>query len=124
MQVLEAAEVAAGDDQVHALGVLDVEVAHRAARAVDDPEADLLGGAAPQLGVLDDQSHAVGGDRQAAHGHGGGHAAVLLGGRVAARSRRAAHGAGERAGAEQGGQDRGEAGELRERAHTTTAAVT
>ena len=41
MQVLEAREVAADDDQVHAPLVLDVEVAHGLAALVDDPEAEL-----------------------------------------------------------------------------------
>ena len=36
VQVLEAGHVAAHDDEVHALGVLDVEVAHGPAAAVDD----------------------------------------------------------------------------------------
>ena len=41
VQVLEAGHVAAHDDEVHALGVLDVEVAHGPAAAVDDPEGEL-----------------------------------------------------------------------------------
>ena len=43
MQVLEAGEVAAGEDQVHALLVRDVEVADGGAVLVDDPEAQGLG---------------------------------------------------------------------------------
>ena len=41
VQVLEAGHVAAHDDEVHALGVLDVEVAHGLPAAVDDPEREL-----------------------------------------------------------------------------------
>ncbi len=40
VQVLEAGHVAAHDDQVHALGVLDVEVADGRAAAIDDPEGE------------------------------------------------------------------------------------
>ena len=40
VQVLEAGHVAPHDDEVHALGVLDVEVAHGPAAAVDDPEGE------------------------------------------------------------------------------------
>ena len=50
MQVLEAGEVAARDDQVHALLVLDVEVADGLAASVDDAKAQLLSAAALELG--------------------------------------------------------------------------
>ena len=66
MQVLEAGEVAAGEDQVHALLVLDVEVADGLAALVDDAEAQLLGAAAAQLGLLDDDAQVAGGDAEAA----------------------------------------------------------
>ena len=85
MQVLEAGEVAAGEDQVHALLVRDVEVADRAAVLVDDPEAQGLGAAAPQLGLLDDDLQVVGGDGEPADGVGrvggvgGGHVVLRLG---------------------------------------------
>ena len=68
MQVLEARQVAAGDDQVHALLVLDVEVAHAGAGLVDDPEREPLGTATAQLGILDHDAQAVLGHRQAPHG--------------------------------------------------------
>ena len=100
VQVLEAGQVAPGEDQVHALLVLDVEVAHGLAARVVDPEAQRRFAAAAQLGVVDDDAQAVGGDREAAHGVGGvcgGHLGVLLrgvfaglGSDRAARDRRAA----------------------------------
>ena len=67
VQVLEAGHVAAHDDEVHALGVLDVEVAHGLAAAVDDPEGELerlalRGGAAGEL-----ERQALLADGQAAH---------------------------------------------------------
>jgi hypothetical protein len=65
VQVLEGRQVAAGDDQVHALRVPDVEVAHRAAAGVDDPEAQPLGRAPAHVGILDDEAQAVLGDGQA-----------------------------------------------------------
>ncbi len=86
VQVLEAREVAAGEDQVHALLVRDVEVADRPAVLVDDPEAQGLGAAAPQLGLVDDELQVVGGDAEPADGVGrvggvgGGHVVLRLGG--------------------------------------------
>ena len=52
---------------MHALGVLDVEVAHGRAALVDDPEREPLGAAAAQLRVLDDDAQAVRGAREPAH---------------------------------------------------------
>ncbi len=46
VKVLEARQVAPGDDEVHALVVLDVEVAHGVAGVVDDAETHLLPAAA------------------------------------------------------------------------------
>jgi len=68
VQVLEAREIAPGDDQVHPLRVLDVEVANGPAALVDDAEADLLGAAAGEVGVVDDDTQPVVGDREPAHG--------------------------------------------------------
>ncbi|MEJ7787260.1 MAG: hypothetical protein WKF96_20860 [Solirubrobacteraceae bacterium] len=79
MQVLEAGQVTPGDDQVQALSVLDVEVAHGLTAAIHNPEAQILAAAAAQLGILDHQAQAVLGDRQAADRMGS-----LLGGAVAA----------------------------------------
>ena len=59
VQVLEAGQVAADDDEVHPLLVLDVEVAHGPATVVDDPEAHGLRPAREQRGILDDQAQAV-----------------------------------------------------------------
>ena len=80
VEVLEAGEVAAGEDQVHALLVLDVEVADGVPVLPDDVEAQRLGTAAPQLGLLDDDAQLVVGDAEAAHGVGlgGGHVPALL----------------------------------------------
>jgi hypothetical protein len=151
VQVLEAGQVAAGDDQVHALLVLDVEVADGVAAVVHDAEAQLLGAAATQLRIVDDDAQAVLGDRQAADRMrglligvaaglalgvgGGGHVVLLVGGAMGAlglggragvrRARLVAIGidrtAGQRAAAEQDGERRGEAGELGRRAHETTS---
>ena len=65
MQVLEAGQVAAGDDQVHALLVRDVEVAHGLAVVVDDPERERLLAAAAQLGLRDRDAQAAVGDGEA-----------------------------------------------------------
>src|SRR4051794_2147090 len=66
MEVLEARQVAAGEDHVHALGVLDVEVAHGVPAIVDDPEGERLVAAAAQLRVLDDEAEPVAGTGEAA----------------------------------------------------------
>jgi hypothetical protein len=60
VQVLEAGQVAPHDDHVHALGVLDVEVAHGLAVA-GDPERQRL---PPEL-----ERVAAVADREAANGH-------------------------------------------------------
>ena len=67
VQVLEAGQVAAGEDQVHALLVRDVEVAHGRAVVLDDPERERLLAAAAQLGLLDRDAQAAVGDREAVH---------------------------------------------------------
>jgi hypothetical protein len=59
VQVLKAGQVSPDDDQVHALGVLDLEVAHGVAGLADDAEAQVLGYAACQLGVVDDKAQAA-----------------------------------------------------------------
>ena len=53
MEVLEAGEVAADDDQVHAALVLDVVVAHGLAALVEHAEGEALLAAAAQLGRED-----------------------------------------------------------------------
>ena len=91
VQVLEAGQVAAGDDQVHALRVLDVEVAHRLAALVDDPEGEPLGRPRRSSGsstTTRRPSSATAsprtGSRGGVLGLAGGHLGVLLGfGRVA-----------------------------------------
>jgi hypothetical protein len=62
VQVLEAGEIAAGEDQVHPLGVEDVEAAHRVAIGVDDPEPQRCRDTERQLAIYDDQPQAVVGD--------------------------------------------------------------
>jgi hypothetical protein len=52
---------------VHSPLVLDVEVAHGATALVDDREAQPLGPAAPQLGLIHDDTKAVIGHRQASN---------------------------------------------------------
>jgi hypothetical protein len=129
VQVLEAGQVAPGDDQVHALRVLHVEVADGPATAVDDAEAQRLGAVAAQLGGVDDQAQAVLGDRQAAHRIGGPVAGARL--RCAGALRTVGGGglvalgideaAGQRARAEQQREHRGEAGEPGGDGHAVTA---
>ena len=53
MEVLEAGEVTADDDQVHAALVLDVVVAHGLAALVEDAEGEALLAAAAELGRED-----------------------------------------------------------------------
>ena len=67
VQVLEAGHVAAHDDEVHALGVLDVEVAHGLAVAVDDPEGQLERLALRRGIASEFEREALLADRQAAH---------------------------------------------------------
>ena len=67
MQVLEAGHVAAHDDEVHALGVLDVEVAHGLAAAVDDPEGQLERLALRRGAASELEREALLADREAAH---------------------------------------------------------
>ena len=76
MQVLEAGQVAPGEDQVHALLVLDVEVADRGPVLVDDAEAQRLVAAARQLGPVDDEPQPALGDAEAADRVGGGGVAL------------------------------------------------
>jgi hypothetical protein len=66
MKVLEAREVAAGEDQVHALLVRDVEVAHRPAAGVHDAEREAFARASPQVRVVHDDAQAVLGHRESA----------------------------------------------------------
>ena len=77
MQVLEAAPVAPDDDQVHALLVGDLEVAHRAVRPVDgETQRGRLAARKGRRGEREPQ--AVLGDREAADRVGGGHLAMLV----------------------------------------------
>ena len=82
MQVLEAAAVAAHHDQVHALLVLDLEVADRPAAGASDAEAQLADATALELGGVERERQAVVGHSEAADGVRGGLAGVaaLLGG--------------------------------------------
>jgi hypothetical protein len=66
VEVLEGVEVAPGDDEVHPLLVLDLEVLDGAAAAVDDAVRQALRAPAAQLGVVDDEAGTVLGDGQAA----------------------------------------------------------
>ena len=118
VEVLEAGQIAPGDDQVHALLVRDVEVAHRAAVRAGDPEAQRLGAAAVELRVGDDDPHAVLSDGEAANLVGRvGHVGVLpwLAGRRGPEG-----GAGEGADAEEDGEHGDEARDLRGRAHAAS----
>ena len=65
--MLKAREIAPDDDHVHALGVLDDEVAHRLAAVVDDTKADLLVVRAAQLRGGYHEAQTVVGDREAAY---------------------------------------------------------
>jgi hypothetical protein len=55
VQVLIAGEVAAYDDQVQALAVLEREVADRRATGLDDPEGVGVGSVGWQRGPIGDQ---------------------------------------------------------------------
>ena len=139
VQVLEAATVAADDDQVHALLVRDLEVAHRAAR-VADGEAQRGRGAARERGGGEREAQAVLGDGEAADRVGGSWPAIAaspdrarprrrrrharafvraaLRGALAVRPDRLAGGDGD---AEHQREQRGEARELQWGAHAATA---
>ena len=67
VQVLEAGHVAAHDDEVHALGVLDVEVAHGLSAAVDDPEGQLERLALRRGPARELERESLLADREAAH---------------------------------------------------------
>ena len=100
---------------MHALLVLDVEVADGLAVVVDDAEAQRLRAAAAQLGVVHDQAQAVLGDREAAdraRGLVGGRVHVSCGGRLVVAGLGADRGARERGSAEDDGEDGEEGGEL------------
>ena len=124
VQMLEAGEVAAGEDQVHALLVLDVEVADRAAAVVGDAEAERLGAAAAQLAARDDEPEPVLRDREAADRVGRGLVGALLGhvpGRLAGLRRGAAgldRAACQRRGGEGDDEEGHEGGETDGRVHT------
>ncbi len=117
VQVLKAGQVAAGDDEVHPLLVLDVEVAHRPATVVDDPEADRHPSGPAQRGILEDEAQAVFGHPQPAHGMLGAGLVMRVrgGGRVIAF--RADRGTRERAAGEQHRQHAGECREPRRGFH-------
>ena len=123
MQVLEAGHVAAHDDEVHALGVLDVEVAHGLPAAVGDPERQLEAPARLRGPPRELEREAVVADRQAAHRHRRrghpAHVGGLLGRRAPGMDVEPA--ARERGAGEHQRQHDGEAGELRERVHAATA---
>jgi hypothetical protein len=94
VQVLEAGRVAPHQDQVHALLVLDLEVAHGVALLVDDPVAQALLAAALEIGGVDDEPQPVLGDRESADVVAGACVLVRLGGvaaAVAVRCRGGAH---------------------------------
>ena len=122
--MLEAGQVAAHDDDVHALGVLDVEVAHGPAVAAGDAEAELeaLAPGRGRAGELERQApvaHREAADRLhdgrflAVPGHGR-RGVGLAGVDVDAA-------AGERGAAEREHEQGGEPGELRGGAHADTA---
>jgi hypothetical protein len=118
VQVLEAREVAPGDDQVHAPLVLEVELAHGLAVLADDAERERRRHAAPQLRLLDDEPEPSVRHRQAANRLGGRRFAGVRGvlGVAARRSvaarLRADQLAGDPAAGEQHGQHGGERSEL------------
>ena len=91
VQVLEALGVAADDDQVHALVLLHLEVAHGAALAVEDPEAQRCPLATGQLRAVEGEREAVRADREAGNrlrARGSGAVTALLGHAVHRHSRR------------------------------------
>ena len=132
MQVLEAGQVAAHDDQVHAALVLDVVVAHGLAALVEHAEGELLLTAALQLGRADVELEPGVGDRETVHVGGAcviparllgaavGVAGHRLGGLLVpgVRVERAAGGG---RGGEEHGEERAEEDEPRRRAHATTS---
>jgi hypothetical protein len=79
VQVLEALAVAADDDQVHALLVLDGEVAHGPAVGARDAEAQRARAPAVELGLGELEREPAVRDGQAADRIGGGHLHLLLG---------------------------------------------
>ena len=62
VQVLEVDQVAAHDDQVQPLGVLDVEVAHGAAALVEDPKSELESPAGRRHAPSHGKCEAIGAD--------------------------------------------------------------
>ena len=127
VQVLEAAPVAAHDDQVHALLVRDLEVAHRAAGTGDrEPQR---GGLASRERRGDElQAQALVGDRETADRiGGGGHFAVLVVHTPVGLRRRAAvtiradRSTRDRGHAEHQAEHEREARELAHRCHTRNA---
>jgi hypothetical protein len=127
VEVLEVAQVAPGDDEVHPAVVLDVEVAHGGAAVVDDAKAQ--GGRRPatQLGLLDRPG---GGRARRRPGRGPGAArhprhrrarrGLGVRGRRVALGRRADRGPGQRAAAQQRGQHRREGQQPDGDAHRAT----
>ena len=119
--MLEAGQVAADDDQVHPLGVLDVEVVHGAAVLAEDAEREPERRARTCGAAGEVEREAVLADGEAAHRIGGhGHAvSVRRGGRVVHPVDGAA---GQCRGAEDDGQDGGEGGELDRGGHAVRTA--
>ncbi len=123
VDVLEAGQVAAHDDHVHALGVLDVEVLDGVPVAVGDAEGELEGLVCVRRGAGELERIAVLGDGQAADGlrrhrlHAVGGVLVVRG--LAGTDVHAA--AGERRAAEGEHEDRGEAGQAGGDAHASSA---
>jgi hypothetical protein len=126
VQVLKARHVAPHDDEVHAPGVLDVEVAHGAPAAVDDAEGERERPARGRGGAREPEvqpavAHGEPADALRAHRRAGAHRVHRgLGGRgpapmdVDAAAR-------ERGCGEDEGQDGGEPGESGGRAHAGSA---
>ncbi len=67
MEVLEPGQVVAGNDQVHALLVLDLVVAHRHAVGTEDLEAQHGAPAGLQVGCGELEGHPVAGREETAH---------------------------------------------------------
>jgi hypothetical protein len=118
--VLEAGQVAADDDEVHPLGVLEVKVAHSAPVLAEDAEGEPKLGVGRRGAAGEVEREAVLADREAAHRIGA-HVHGVFGGRGGWVMDAADGAAGQCGGAEDQGQDGGEGGELHRRRQARVA---